>query len=317
MKRSRRSEYDKRRNRSKKHSERKFSFTSKSTKSDASSKPKPKSSSKPKASASSTSSTKKATSPAQSSIDRLKSFEINENNQKKYKYREVVPKKRSGCFNFRLPLFAVIIIAIIRLIMSFNDNSSSNPTEDPNIKKISNNDRVLKQKFRRTNAAHLVQGIPWPMRETLQLQKDSLFPIVPNVNVRLFKGFHLYDTSVLKNTAIFAKFAKYYFFYDRVEKSSTTTMSRQWENMRNTLINRMTPSVFSQEEIKNYTFKDIQIEEHDFKILFDSGELHGVATLVEFEDTRYFFHLISKEKPETHFRRTFLRKYLDYYLKIR
>ena len=155
------------------------------------------------------------------------------------------------------------------------------------------------------------------LREVIQLEKDSVFPIIEHVNVRLFKRYHIFDTTPFEGTEILAKFSKFYFLYNRVEASPTVAMADQWLAIRNTLAENVTSSIISQEKIKNHTFKGMEIEQRDFKVLYNGGQLHGVATLIEYEGQRHFFQFISKEKDGTYLRRTYLRRYLNYYLKIR
>jgi len=313
VKRSRGSEYDKKRNRSKKHSERKFSFnnTSKASDDNSASSSEKASASTPKPKAASNSNTQ-YTNPQ-------KRFEINEKQEKKYTYTDVEPKKNSSFLGLKIIVTLVIIaVSLVRIAISFKNMDSSKNTAKTQrevLKNMRRNDRAYRTSS--LKATDFVVGKGKRIREVMQLRKDSTFPIIDHVNIRLFKGFHLYDPAPFPYTEILAKFAKYYFFYDRVEKSPTLSMSGQWEKLRSTSANRVTSSLVSHEEVKNYTYKGLQIEEQDFKVLFGEGELHGVATLVEFENTRYFFQFIAKEKTGTYYRRTFLRKYLNFYLKIR
>jgi hypothetical protein len=312
VKRSRRSAYDKKRNRSKKHSERKFSYGAKAKKT---SPPKKASSSTSSSSSASTSSS----SSSSSSIDRFKSFEINEQHEKKYKYREVAPKERSGCFNYKLPIAAIIIIAVIRMLMAIGNLTNSTPTkkESPFEKQ---NARMINRADERASkqlTAYLIHGDIRPVREVAQLTKDSTFLITDHVKVRLFKGFRLHRTSTLPTTRMFAKYSKYYFSYDKVSVNPNKSMTAHWKALRSKLLRRANEGVFSSEDIKSYSFKGLQIEEKEFKITLSSLELHGIATLVESEGKRYFFHFIAQEKSGTYFRRAYLKKYMNFYLKIR
>ncbi|AXG69773.1 hypothetical protein KORDIASMS9_02000 [Kordia sp. SMS9] len=287
MKRSRRSEYGKKRNSSKKNSEQKFQFS------------------------------KTAPKKSTPTIDRLKSFEIDENQEKKYRNRKVKPKKKSGCFNYQLPLGVVIVIFIVKLISGVVRITDEPKTwkDDPIMLEVERKSKASLQNIIGKNTTFLLVG-PRPMKEVFQLKKDSLFPVIPYVNIHLYKGFHLYDASLLLTSQLFAKFSKYYFFYDRVKKSSYQSMTNQWTEIRGKLAGRIEGTNFSHEETKNYHFKELQIAEKEFKITASGLELHGLATLVEDKTHRYFFHFISKEKEGTYFNAPFLKKYLNYYLKI-
>ncbi|PTX58707.1 hypothetical protein C8N46_11215 [Kordia periserrulae] len=304
MKRSRRSEYDKKRNRSKKHSERKFHFSTKTDKTASRSKAKSTSSS----------------SSGSNAIDRLKGFEINENHEKKYKNRTVKPKKKTDFSGLKaFVIFGILAFSIIRLVVNL---TSSQTQSTPSITQDKALERILQEtkKFRENisvRTTDFIVGKNKNIREVTQLYRDSTLPVLEHVTIRLFEKFHMYDTSPFPNTEVLAKFSKYYFFYDRVEKSPNMSMSKQWEQLRNTIANNVTTCVVVLEKGKNRTYKNMEIEEIDFKILYNGAELHGVATLIAFENTRHFFQFFSREKQAAHFRRNYLRKYLDYYLKIR
>lgn len=333
MKRSRRSEYDKKRNRSKKHSERKFGFSSKteSKTSHADSEPAKDStvnsdstssstSSSSSSSPSSSSSNSSSSSPSTSNtIDRLQRFEVDENHEKKYTYREITTEKKSGCFNYQLPIAAVIIIFIIKLIIGIGRVTDSPPIikEEPIIQKIKQQQNKRVNRLISKNPALLIYGLTTPMREVAQLKKDSLFPILPNVNVRLFKGFHLYNTSFSGTTQLLAKFSKYCFFYNRTKKIPNRSMTQQWEDLRKKLARRNFNSQFSYKDTKTYIYKGLQIEEKSFQIKILNFDVQGVATLVDAGDSYYFFHFLSKEKKGHRFDFSYLKKYLNYYLKIR
>lgn len=329
MKRSRRSEYNKKRNRSKKHSERKFGFSSKTESKTSHDDSEPakdltvNSDSSPSSSSSSNSNSSSSSTSSSSSnsntIDRLKSFEVDENQEKKYTHRKIIPENKSGCFNYQLPIAAVVIIFIIKLVIGIGRVTDSPPTikEEPILVKIKQQQNKRVNRLIAKNPALLIYGLSAPMREVAQLKKDSLFPILPNVNVRLFKGFHLYDTSFSEATQLLAKFSKYCFFYNRVKKLPNKSITQQWEDLRKKLARRTFGSQFSYKDTKTYTFKGLQIEEKSFQIKILNFDVHGVATLVDAGDTYYFFHFLSKEKKGHRFDFHYLKKYLDYYLKIR
>lgn len=328
MKRSRRSEYDKKRDRSKKSSERKFRFSTNSTDKEADktqpSTSIPDSNSEPSSDSTSTSnSSSTATSNPPASFER---FEVNETRQKKSK--PYIPEGKTGCFNFKLPLAVVIIIFIfkvIRGVVGVADTNSSTTTENDLLLKelIEKQDKKRKRERARQRrlpkvaAANFIVGRNKPLREVIQLEKDSTFQIREHVKVRLFKRFHIYDTTEFPTTPIIAKFAKFYFFHDVAEKSPGETITSQWETLRRELSEEVYGSVFSSSEIRSYTYKDLNVKLKKFTISSGNTEVQGVAALVEAEDKNYFFQLISNERKGKDFDVRFLMKYLNFYLKIR
>ncbi|MFK7747806.1 MAG: hypothetical protein AB8B65_05425 [Kordia sp.] len=350
MKRSRRSEYDKKRDRSKKSSERKFRFSTNSTDKEADktqpSTSIPDSNSEPSSDSSSDSdsvsdsvstsssdsvstststsnSSSTATSNPPASFER---FEVNETRQKKSK--PYIPEGKTGCFNFKLPLAVVIIIFIfkvIRGVVGVADTNSSTTTENDLLLKelIEKQDKKRKRERARQRrlpkvaAANFIVGRNKPLREVIQLEKDSTFQIREHVKVRLFKRFHIYDTTEFPTTPIIAKFAKFYFFHDVAEKSPGETITSQWETLRRELSEEVYGSVFSSSEIRSYTYKDLNVKLKKFTISSGNTEVQGVAALVEAEDKNYFFQLISNERKGKDFDVRFLMKYLNFYLKIR
>lgn len=90
MKRSRHSKYDKKRTRSKKDSKR------------------------------NSTSTNKALAKPKSSIDRLQDFEITENQEKKYRHRQVRPKKTTFFSKAKWPIIIVVIFIVVKLLLNVN-----------------------------------------------------------------------------------------------------------------------------------------------------------------------------------------------------
>lgn len=215
--------------------------------------------------------------------------------------------------------FGIIITVILAIgqitfgIIDFSNNSSSTfdyPKVDPEI------NRNLEYQFMKMIPMALLTGKMVPGKELLQLQKDSVFPVTEHVNVHLYKKFHLYDSAITSTTELFGKFSKYYFFYDRVEKSASESIVDQWEVLRSKCSRRqIATSIFLHKKFKEYSFKNVTVEEHKFTILWDTIEMQGIAALVETENDRFFFHFISKEKKGHKFDTSFLRKYLNLYLK--
>jgi hypothetical protein len=286
VKRSRHSKYDKKRTRSRKDSKRKFTYGTKQQ--------------------------------TKNSIDRLHDFQITENQEKKYNRRQIQPRKGNAFSIVKWPIIIIVLIFIVRLVLSFDgfQNSHSTPLK---------NDSIIQEAVRKDAQKHLpevnvrdfIVGKNRRLRQVIQLKKDSTFPIVPYVNLRLFKAFRMYDTAAFPTTPIFAKYSKYYFFYNRVKKYSKQSLTNQWATLRNELTRKVFGSSFTFNDQKNYVYKGMIIKEKEFTILSNNTELHGVATLLEFEGMRYFFHFISKEKEGKRLNTRFLKKNIDYYLKIK
>ncbi|WP_298509990.1 hypothetical protein [uncultured Kordia sp.] len=217
-------------------------------------------------------------------------------------------------------VFGIIITVILAIgqitfgIIDFSNDSSSQmdyPKVDPEVNK------KLEDDFMKMISNALLTGKMSPGQELMQLEKDSVFPVTENVKVHLYKKFHLYDPAIATTVELFGKFSKYYFFYDRVSTSASESIENQWKKLRVKSAKTQVPaSNFSHKNIKKYTSKNLHIEEHTFTISWDHIEMQGVATLVETENDRFFFHFVSKEKKGHKFDTSFLKKYMDLYLKI-
>jgi len=221
-----------------------------------------------------------------------------------------------------LAIIGTILLIVAQLtlgIIQFSDSSDSNTPEndilrEENIKRS----KALENELIKNIPAYLITGKMSPPQKLMQLQKDSIFSVAANINVVLNEKFQLKNPSITPTIQLFATFSNYYFFYDRVEKSNKKTISDQWAHLRSKLSKRMIPtSTFSYENIKNYTFKNLNIEEKEFTILYDDIELQGFARLVATENECYFFHFISQEKKGKNFDTAFLKKQLDSYLEIK
>lgn len=340
MKRSRRSEYDKKRDRSKKDSKRKFTFSNKSEnkKSDvAATSNSPKKSSPSSGSSanyessstsgsSSGSSSNSTSNSTSNTFDRLQRFEIDENQEKKYQQTYVPPKEKSGCANsFKIPAYIVVAIIVVRLILRFISYQSSNNTSSSKIEDYLRDKRYTTEKTRTkrnkklssVNAAKLIVGKNKPLREVVQLEKDSIKDIIPHVQVRLFRRYHMYDSSLFPTTPMLAKFSKYYFFYDEVKVTPNMSLTEQWISHRKQFLNEANDDYFYHERTTNRNVEDLVVKEEKFSILTEGIAIYGAATLVEYKGKRYFFHFISKNRIDETPNYAYTRKYLDYYLKIR
>lgn len=134
-------------------------------------------------------SSNKGSAKTSDSIDRLKDFEITENQEKKYRHRQVAPKNKSGCFNFKIPLAIVLIVLIFKILMAIDSTARSSKTakEDPFMQEIMRNEKKPRRNTLKVNAPDFMVGKNKPLREVIQLDKASTFPIIPHVNVQLFK----------------------------------------------------------------------------------------------------------------------------------
>lgn len=246
--------------------------------------------------------------------------------EKSYTERKTYPKKQRSFSVGKWPLGIIVLIFLVKLILNVERCQSISETpirDNSSVKDIytTPNYRTTKKTRRNTpkiRVADYIVGKRKRLREVIQLQKDSLFPIIPHVNIRLFKGFHIYDPANFTNTPILAKFSKYYFFYNVEDVSDSETLTQQWARLRKTITDKVFYSDFKYNDYKSFSFKNtLTIEEKEFTITTEGKSLHGVATLIESKNKRYFFHFISKEKQEKVPNYRYLARYLNYYLKIR
>lgn len=342
MKRSRHSRYDKKRSRDKKDDKRKFTFKTDSTqhrevppreekkeRSQVSNKderrrrtpekraPKPeyKNTTNPQTTSPTTedSFTQTNTHP----VD----FEVFSKEDKKYKQRTTHRKKKSSFPKAALPIGVVILLFLIRMIANFGDSSSESIPDryQPKYENRSSTSTSSypKRKREKIDATYFFIGEGNRLREITQLTSDSIIKIVPNVEVRLFKGFHIYDSKRYPNSPILASYSKYRFFYDRVEKEKDISMSEQWSIMREKLAESVYNGYFIYQYPKEYKVDDLVVNETEFSISTKDNIVYGVATLVEYKNERHFFQFISKERDDKDPNYNYLRRYLNYYLKIK
>lgn len=339
MKRSRDSRYDKKRSREKKSDKRKFTFSTKSTekrekkertrssKKDERRKSTPeKRRSKPEYRSTTKETPKTSTTPIQEKVTQERehpiNYEVFSQADTQYKERTTHRKKKRGFPKIVLPLGVVAILFLFRILLNIGGSKSETISTDvPERYNPVYEDRVVTtpspKKRKKINAAAFIIGKGKTLREVTQLTKDSIVTILPKVQVRLFKGFHIYDSKPFPNTPILASYSKYHFFYDVQKKNANQSISEQWSILREKLAESSYDGYFLYQYPKEYTVDDLLINETEFSISTKGNIVYGAATLVEYKNKRYFFQFISKEKEDKPPNYNYLRKYLNYYLKIR
>ena len=336
MKRSRDSRYDKKRSRDKKDDQRKLKFSTNSAEKNERTRtsnkderkkstpekrtPKPENRSLPKAQTPITSVTpiqENTTQTQKPSVD----FEVYSQKDAQYTERTTHKKKKSSYPKITWPLAAVAILFLFRFLLNIGDSSSDTITNDiPDNYDPVSQERIVttppSKKRTKINAAAFIIGQEKQLQEITQLKKDSIIDIIPNVQVRLFKGFHVYDSKPFPNIPILTSYSKYHFFYDVQDIVAEQSMSEQWSILREKIAENNYDGYFLYQYPKEYEVDDLLINETEFSISTKGNIIYGVATLVEYKNKRYFFQFISKERGEKEQNYNYLRKYLNYYLKI-
>ncbi|QHI36759.1 hypothetical protein IMCC3317_21290 [Kordia antarctica] len=196
-------------------------------------------------------------------------------------------------------------------IIQFNDTPPTHVTNDWVVKK------ETKKRLPKIDVPDFIIGEHTALQEVLQLKKDSVFSVIPHITVKLRGGFHMFNTSEMPTTAVFAKYSKYYFSYDSIAKAENESMTFQWESFRENLVAQKPGSTISIQENMKYTYKGMNIEKKEFTISSLGTHIRGVATLIEFEGMCYFFQFAAEDRTSRESSYHYLRKYLDMYLKIR
>lgn len=215
-----------------------------------------------------------------------------------------------------LAIIGTILLIVLQLtlgIIQFSDSSSTPVENDWSVPTLKKSDT----RTPKIDVPYFMTGEITKLREVTQLIKDSVFPIIPHITVNLSKSFHLYDTSKFPTTAIFAKYSKFYFAFDSIPVLENKSLTSQWESIRKDIIGHQSYTTFSHENEMSYEYKGISIEKKNFTISSFETNLRGVATLMEFEGMRYFFHFVSEDRTSRVSTYPYLRKYLNVYLKIR
>lgn len=328
MKRSRRSEYDKKRNRSKKHSERKFQFSANRTDKDSDVSPKNnkdtphhkeqklKTSNK-KDTAKALPQTEKATATfAQTNTTNHPiDFEVFSKNDKKYQQRTTFQKKPSLFSKLKLPLISsVIIVVLFGLVFMLNlkdytpqrnsldaPNYTKGPSVDTkkrdSIRKISKRERF--KRLVKPDLSRVIVGSNVKLKEKKVRNSTYKKRIIPNVTVHIPKELPIFDTKAIPNVSILAKNSEQYFFYSSEKIEKGKVMITQWIHLRKSHIDESLDDYFNFANSERYDKGNIL--EVDFSIIIDGFIFYGAATLIKHKDRYHFFHLMeiraSNEKP--------------------
>ncbi|WP_430411865.1 hypothetical protein [Kordia sp.] len=334
MKRSRDSRYDKKRSRDKKDDKRKLKFSTKSTERKDKNEPtrvsnkdeRKKETSveripKPEFRNTPTKNTPVYENTPQTP-ERPLEYEVFSQGDKAYKKRTTHRKKKGGFPKIVWPIAVVAFLFLIRILANIGDSDYDTTSDDfpveysPTYKDRSVTTQPPKKR-EKINAAHFIIGEEKELVEVTQLTKDSIITITPNIQVRLFKGFHVYDSEEFPDVPVLASYSKYHFFYDVKEKVADQSMSEQWSIIREQLAENSYDGYFMYQYPKESNIGDLAINETEFSISTKNNTVYGVATLVEHKNKRYFFQFISKEKRDASPNYNYLRKYINYYLKIK
>ncbi|MEM6685087.1 MAG: hypothetical protein AAF617_04760 [Bacteroidota bacterium] len=342
MKRSRRSEYDKKRNRSKKHSERKFTYAKKETETHKSVTKKLTT----KESSRKATEKKKIANTAQkepistatftqktASIHPI-DYEVFSKNDKKYRQRTSFRRKRSILSRFKWPLIIIAIFVTVNLIMKLIHSEvtalkTSKVTVYEETEEVEVDDEVYEldtsesfyererrlkfERMLRTDASVLIVGTNVkliPKRVT----KDFVKRVLPNVTVQLPKVFTQYNTNAFPKLVTLAKDSIKYFFHESEKIIPSKTMYQQWRTHRDSYINDDTNDYFYDE----YLSKNRENNSMDMNssYIYKGFVLYGAAILIEHNNRYHYFQYMEKkaldDKP--HYKE--VRKKLNTYLKI-
>jgi hypothetical protein len=328
VKRSRRSEYDKKRNRSKKSSERKFQFSTKKSDENSTSKrtSKKEQSNREKQKEHISDSKKDVLDTSQKTPittetfsktptpSHIVDFEVFSKNDKQYQQRTTFQKKRSVFSKFKIPIIACVLIFGLAFVLSLPDNSEekisvdepnypekSSYTEKPNYKKKSYNAKqrdslweVTKvERFKRVikpDISRVIIGNNVKLKEKRKRNSTYIKQIIPNVAVHIPKELPIFDTKTIPNVSILAKDAEHYFFYsiEKIEKGKL--MGTQWRDMRESFMDESLDDYFYFANSESYDRR--RIIEIDFSIIADGVIFYGAATLIEHKGRYHFFHFM-------------------------
>ncbi|MFK7747805.1 MAG: hypothetical protein AB8B65_05420 [Kordia sp.] len=351
MKRSRRSEYDKKRNRSKKSSERKFQFSVNGPNNDSDvSQKHSKNTIRPKEEKRKTPDKKPKTNQPTARFTETNTtnhpidFEVFSKRDRQYKQRTSFQKKKSLFSRFKIPIITAILMLGLGFIFSLIEyNTEKNTSEESTTNEYQNaspakqdsmrqaykraylrQDSIKKatrrenfKKIVKTDITRVIVGNDMQPKKRKARNSTYIKQIIPNVFVHIPKEFPMYNTNASPNVAIFAKNSDEYFFYSKEKPEKWKNMIMQWIDLRRSLIDESLDDYFNLAGSESYD--NYRIKEADFSMIIDGFIFYGVATLIKYNNQYHFFHFIkvrsSYEKPNYDEVREKLYTYLKMELK--
>lgn len=146
-----------------------------------------------------------------------------------------------------------------------------------------------------------------------KMQKDTTIVLNNKITLKLPRGFRLSITNKESDLPIKATSRGYYFIYNKVKKNKNQSLVEQWQAFRSQFTDKYTGSQFITKKLSVINTEKSDIERIDFEIKNRVETIIGTARIIEYNNERYFFQLVSDAKNASHSR---TNQYLKYYVKI-
>ena len=206
---------------------------------------------------------------------------------------------------------AIFLFKIARTVSSL-DNSGSKSSQYEH--------DYLKELERARNKRNKIPTINYLSKNNTKaefsrkMETDTIIVLNPKVKLKLPKRFRLTIYNQDNDLPIKATSRGYYFICNKLKIDKNLGQLEQWKLFRNQLINNYPGStLFVRTPLTMNTITN-DLDRVDFEIRNNSKtKIIGTARIVDYNNERYFFQLVSDASNADH---TITNKYLRYYVKV-
>ena len=239
-----------------------------------------------------------------------KFIELNEEqeiafNEVDYNYETKTKKPKTSKKTIRF-IFGLLLINTAVIFSFYKLQQKISPKQE--YKRSENNKPLIKKK--RDKQPKAIQYFASDKRIALKrkrVNKDTSFMVAKHLKIVMHKKYYM---SIAKNDMlpVLAISRGYSFIHNKVKTDKSKSLIQQWVSLRKDF-----SSDFEYTILKEYEFENMKIIEVNFTY---NGyrDIYGASKLVEIDNNRYFFHFAFKQQTPDF---KMLRKYLNYYVKVR
>ncbi|WP_298901146.1 hypothetical protein [uncultured Psychroserpens sp.] len=232
----------------------------------------------------------------------------------KERARDPMKLNRSSTWITASVVISIVLLGlkVARSVARYNKNN--NPPEQSQYDKyFQEQQEKAYQRRHHVNTINYLSDRNRQAHFSKKLIEDTVVVLNKKMTLKLPDGFYLSIADDDTQLPVRATSRGYYFIYNKVDKNVDESLFQQWKTFRNRLIRQYPSSELSVSNIDSLTTSE-QIDRVHFEIKNKVDNIIGVARIIDHNNERYFFQLISDSKGASYSQ---LYRFLNYYVKIK
>ncbi|WP_298755523.1 hypothetical protein [uncultured Psychroserpens sp.] len=232
---------------------------------------------------------------------------------KKEKERDRMKLNRSSSWITASVVISIVLLGfkIIRSVARYQKNNTP-PQQSQYDKYFEEQQERAYQRRHHVNTLNYLSDKYRNAHFSKKLIEDTVVVLNQRMKLNLPDGFHISISDSDTDLPVRATSRGYYFIYNKIEKDKTKSLFNQWKTFRNRLVNQYPSSELTVSNIDSSTVSD-NIDRINFEIKNKVDRIIGVARIIDHNNERYFFQLVSDSKGANYSQ---LYRFLNYYVKI-